>query len=134
MLKDALSHIPAWIRHILTLLLVAIGWVIFYYTDFSAMWTHLLAMIGISNVGGVHRAALWDGNLITVLKRYTVLPLLMMFFCLPVKDRLSRFFARTPRRALVGEILGAVTLTALFVVSLIFLLGQTYNPFIYFRF
>ncbi len=133
-LKDALSHIPAWIRHILTLLLVATGWVIFYYTDFSAMWTHLLAMIGISNVGGVHRAALWDGNLITVLKRYTVLPLLMMFFCLPVKDRLSRFFARTPRRALVGEILGAVTLTALFVVSLIFLLGQTYNPFIYFRF
>ena len=70
----------------------------------------------------------------TVLKRYTVLPLLMMFFCLPVKDRLSRFFTGTPRRELVGEILGAVTLTALFVVSLIFLLGQTYNPFIYFRF
>ena len=133
-LKGALNRIPAWIRHTFTLLLVMTGWVIFYYTDFSAMLSHLLAMIGISNVDGIHRAALIDGNLLTVLKRYTVLPLLMMFFCLPVKDWLSGFFSKTPRRAVLGEVLGAVTLTALFVVSLIFLLGQTYNPFIYFRF
>ena len=133
-LKNTLGHIPAWIRHIFTLLLVSVGWVIFYYTDFSAMLTHLLAMIGISNADGIHAAALTDANLVLMLKRYTVLPLLMMLFCLPLKDWLKRFFEKTKRRAFWGELLGALALTAMFVLSILFLLGQTYNPFIYFRF
>ena len=75
-----------------------------------------------------------DDKLIVMLKRYTVLPLIMMFLCLPVKDWLSRFFRKTGRRAVWGGILGTATLSVLLVLSLIFLLGQTYNPFIYFRF
>lgn len=133
-LKKALDRIPVWLRRILTLMLVAIGWVIFYYTDFSAMLSHLAAMFGISGVNGLHRAPLWDDKLIVMLKRYTVLPLIMMFLCLPVKDWLSRFFRKTGRRAVWGGILGTATLSVLLVLSLIFLLGQTYNPFIYFRF
>ena len=132
--RDALDRFPRWIRHVFTLLLVVIGWVIFYYTDFAAMGSHLLAMIGISNVNGLRVTALWDANLLTVWKRYTVLPLLMAFLCLPVKDWLSARFQRTKRLAFWGELLGALALSAMFVLSLIFLIGESYNPFIYFRF
>jgi len=132
--RDALDRFPRWIRHVFTLLLVVIGWVIFYYTDFAAMGSHLLAMIGISNVNGLRVTALWDANLLTVWKRYTVLPLLMAFLCLPVKDWLSTRFQRTKRLAFWGELLGALALSAMFVLSLIFLIGESYNPFIYFRF
>ena len=133
-MKKLIKRILIWGNVLLLLLLVVIGWVIFYYTDFAAMGSHLLAMIGISNVGGLQVTALYDANLLVVWKRYTVLPLLMAFFCLPVKDWLSARFARTKRLAFWGELLGAVALTAMFALSLIFLIGESYNPFIYFRF
>ena len=37
-------------------------------------------------------------------------------------------------RQKAGSILGTVALTALLLLSLLFLMGQTFNPFIYFRF
>ncbi len=127
-LKDALDRVPAALRHVLTLLLVTVGWVIFYYTDFSAMTEHLKALIGLGGGG------LTDPKLLAVLKKYTALPLVMAVCCLPLQRYLKGLFSRDGKLGLWGEVLGAAALTVIFLLSLLFLMGQTYNPFIYFRF
>ena len=127
-LGGALRRTPAVLRHILTLLLVTVGWVIFYYTDFGAMTEHLKALVGLG--GG-----LTDPKLLSVLKQYTVLPLIMAICCLPLQSWLKRLFSRGDTGVSpLGEVLGAAALTAVFLLSILFLMGQTYNPFIYFRF
>jgi len=108
---------------------VTVGWVIFYYTDFAAMTEHLKALIGLGGGGLV------DEKLLAVLKQYTALPLIMALCCLPLQRWLKGLFSRGQKGlSLWGEILGAAALTGIFLLSLLFLMGQTYNPFIYFRF
>ena len=127
-LKEALNRVPKALRHVFTLLLVLIGWVIFYYTDFTAMGEHLGALFGLGR-------GLADKKLLLVLKQYTVLPLVMALCCLPIQGRLKAFFSSgSQTRALWGEILGTLALTLILLLSVLFLMGQTYNPFIYFRF
>ena len=147
-LKDALLKIPAWIRHIGSLILIAVGWVIFAYDgmpiadkqlvlytpDFAALGKHLLALIGLSGTNGLHFLPFADKSFLLIAKRYTVLPVLFMVCCLPLKDWFGRFFAKNERRAFWGELLGALVLTALFVVSVIFLIRQSSVPNIYYNF
>ena len=132
--RGANERMPRALRHIGTMLLVLIGWVLFYYTDFSALGQHVAAMFGMSFAGGFHLAPLFDDKLIAVLQQYTVLPLLMLGACLPVVPWLKRVFAQTERRKRVGDVLATVAATGLLILSVVFLMGQTYNPFIYFRF
>ena len=93
------------------------------------MTEHLKALIGLGGGG------LADPKLLGVLKKYTVLPLIMAVCCLPLQAWLKRLFSPSGKGvSTLGEILGAVALTAIFLLSILFLMGQTYNPFIYFRF
>ena len=147
-LKDALLKIPAWIRHIGSLILIAVGWVIFAYDgvpiadkqlvlytpDFAALGKHMLALVGLSGANGLHFLPFADKGFLLIAKRYTVLPALFMVCCLPLKDWFGRFFAKNERRAFWGELLGALVLTALFVVSVIFLIRQSSVPNIYYNF
>ena len=60
-LSRVLEKLPGALRWVLTMLLVVVGWVIFYYTDFSAVKEHLMAMIGLAKYAdGYYRAALLD--------------------------------------------------------------------------
>ena len=128
-LEGVLNRTPAAVRRVLTLLLVIVGWVIFYYTDFGAMTEHLRALVGLGGGGLV------DSKLLAVLKKYTVLPLIMAVCCLPLQKWLKSLFSRGSKGLSAGgEALGALALTAIFLLSILFLMGQTYNPFIYFRF
>ena len=147
-LKDALLKIPAWIRHLGSLILIAVGWVIFAYDgvpiadkqlvlytpDSAALGKHLLALIGLSGTNGLHFLPFADKSFLLIAKRYTVLPVLFMVCCLPLKDWFGRFFAKNERRAFWGELLGALVLTVLFVVSVIFLIRQSSVPNIYYNF
>ncbi len=133
-LKNALERMPKALRHVLTMLLVLIGWVLFYYTDFPALSQHVLAMFGLSSSNGLHLAPLWDDKLVSALQTYTVLPLLMAAACLPIVPWLKTWFGQNERRKRVGDVLGTVAASGLLILSIVFLIGQTYNPFIYFRF
>lgn len=134
-LAKVLQKIPKVIRHGVTLVLIVIGWVIFYYTDFHAVLTHLLAMFGLAAGGqGLHAVALLDQNAILAVKQYTVFPLLAIACCLPLQTWLEKVFHSTRTLRTAGHILGDVFLTAVLVLSVLLLLGQSYNPFIYFRF
>ena len=134
-LSPVLERMPAFIRRVLTFLMVMLGWVLFYYTDFSAVAQHVLSLVGLEYSGGGFRPlALSDAAAAAVLKKYTVYPLLAFVLSLPVLPWLRERLCRSPlpEWLLTGlEDLGTV---ALLTVSLLFLVGQSYNPFIYFRF
>ena len=103
-------------------------------TDFAALTEHFLALFGMSRQNGLHLIPLWNEKLIFALKQYTVLPLLMAAACLPVLPKLQEWFSKSEKRERIGNVLASVAATGLLILSVVFLLGQTYNPFIYFRF
>jgi len=120
--KKALEKIPSLVRVIGTYALVLVGWVIFYFTDEAQLLTYLKAMIGL---GGV---PLVTQEIAMVVNQYSYFPLIAMVSALPW------------RRAIRSEVLDRLRpmeilwLTAVFVLALLLIVGQSYNPFIYFRF
>ena len=133
-LKGILKRVPRPIAAIVTFAVTLVGWVIFYYTDLSLVKEHILAMFGwAQSGGGLARAALTDGKLLLALKRYTVYPLIAFICSMPVAPRFKAFLARR-RLERRWEKASVALLTALVALCVIFLIGQSYNPFIYFRF
>ena len=128
-----IEKMPNALNIFLTLILVIVGWVIFYYTDLGDMKTHILAMFGMqASGGGIVKAAFSDAITMAVMRRYTVLPVLFALACTPVvpavKERLEK------RNAFAFNAVSGVCYVSVMALSLLFIIGQSYNPFIYFRF
>ncbi|MBQ6397183.1 MAG: MBOAT family protein [Oscillospiraceae bacterium] len=121
--KTILEKTPGAIRWLLTFVIAVIGWVIFYYTDLPALGQHLCALFGVGISG------LSDAAAAAVVRKYTVYPLVAWLLSLPVVPAVA---AKLPRR--LRSALALVFSVVLLGASLLFLVGQSYNPFIYFRF
>ena len=127
-LKTALDRLPRLLRMLLTFAVVMVGWVIFYYTDAAALGEHLRALIGLGAAG---RLPLTDGVTLGVLRQYTLFPLLALLLSLPVFPAAEKLLARVGK---LGQLVRLLCAVAVFAASVLFLVGQSYNPFIYFRF
>lgn len=121
--KPILEKTPGAVRWLLTFVIAVIGWVIFYYTDLPALGQHLCALFGMGVSG------LSDAAAAAVVRKYTVYPLIAWVLSLPVVPAVA---AKLPRR--LRSALALVFSVVLLGASLLFLVGQSYNPFIYFRF
>ena len=131
-LSNVLDRLPGLLRWALTFVIVMVGWVLFYYTDFANVAQHVLSLIGLEySGGGFHAVALSDAAAAAVLRKYTVYPLLAFVLSLPVLPWLKGRLSAHEKLSTALQNLGTVSLLA---VSLLFLVGQSYNPFIYFRF
>lgn len=121
-LAPVLEKIPRFIKHIGTLVLVIIGWVFFSFEDLGAAFEFLRTMFGF---GG----ALIDDGGKYYLSSYLI-PLVIMALSafgayrdMPtVKNKALRFF------------LQSVIYIIVFILSVVFLVSDSYNPFLYFRF
>ena len=122
-LKKALKRAPKLLRLGWTSLLVLISWVIFYEVDLGQMGRHLTALVGLGVTGWI------DDTARTVLRTWTLFPLLAWLLSLPTVPAIQK---RLPKK--LGEAFGMVLTPLLLGVSVVFLIGQSYNPFIYFRF
>ena len=69
-----------------------------------------------------------------VMRQYSVFPLLAFVFSLPVVPALSKRLRAARDGERKAALARAVCTALLFALSLVFLVGQSYNPFIYFRF
>ncbi len=125
---ERLKKIPAIISIPCTLVVIMVGWVIFYYTDLSLVINHIKAMFGISSSG------LIDAVTIAVIRKYTFLPLIGVLAALPIIPLIKSKIKPDDALSTAVEVSTTVILTALLIISLIFIIGQSYNPFIYFRF
>ena len=118
------GKVPRFLRWLFTLLAAVVGWTIFYYTDTPALFAHLQALFG---VGGLP----WtDPASAAALRQYALFLPLVCLAAAPLVPRLKKLAEGRPALA----VLGTVFAVAVGLLSLLFLIRQSYNPFIYFRF
>ena len=114
--------IPTWVRRILTLFAVVIGWVIFASNGLSNIGQTLQAMFH----GG--STVFWDQTASYYLRTNWVLLAVGVIFSIPFVGRVRGWLMQQHRGVM------AVFCVLLFVASLACLITQNYNPFLYFRF
>ena len=121
-LYKKLEKLPAFVGHIYTIFLVIIGWTIFAQTDLSMLLSYLGKMFGV----GTHFI---DGNFIYYVSCNAVLFILLIICSMNHHKLLEKisflknhYWWRIP------------VMLVLLLVSFAFLVGDSYNPFLYFRF
>ena len=115
---------PRFINRILTLLLVIIGWVIFSSDTLPQILSTLGAMFGKAPLG------FFDSNARYYLSTNWVLLVVCVFCALPGVRLIYKSLKQDTLGRVILWILAAVLLTA----CTAFMVSQSYNPFLYFRF
>ena len=127
-----IERLPRALRHLYALLIVLIGWVVFRAENFAAASSYLYAMSGL---GGATEPQ-W-------LARYVTNGVLCAIFggiiCSTpwlgeLKMKLAQAAVHRPRLRAIGCALEVSGILILLLLSAAWLAGETYNPFIYFRF
>lgn len=131
LLKGILAHIPKFLRHFFTVIIAITGFVFFNNETFPAVFAQLGAMFAPWKAG-------WsDAYAVFAFKDNALFLLLCVFASLPVRKTVVRWWNRRKRagkRNVLRPYLKAVLCCLLLAVSLMLLAGQSYNPFLYFRF
>ncbi|MCE5196690.1 MAG: MBOAT family protein [Negativicutes bacterium] len=126
LLMPTLKKIPAFFRHVYTLLLVMFGWVIFYFEDLHRMSEVFQGMLGLAKI------PLYNEQSLYYLWNYGIIFLLAAYFSTPHFKKYLNFADHT-----VKPLPAAATAAfygLLFCACIAYLVNSTYNPFLYFRF
>ncbi|MBO6013905.1 MAG: MBOAT family protein [Oscillospiraceae bacterium] len=135
LLKKIMEKTPKPLRWLFAELAVLLSWVIFYHTDLSSLGNTFLAMLGLAHTAeGFTRLPLIDPVTQNILKQYSFYPLIPFLFAFPVVPFFRSRLESTPGGERVLSVLQIGLPLLLLALSVVFLVGQTYNPFIYFRF
>ena len=135
LLNQVLPRIPNILRHVFTLLLILIGWNIFYHTDFSRLLESFRVLFGAAGTG--------FSDEMTKITLMNNLPLMLVCAvgCTPLPRLFGTLFAACfaekeqagkRHKIYVGCVF--VFCVVLLVLSTISLVGSSYNAFLYFRF
>lgn len=115
-------NVPSFVKHIYTMLIVCFGWVMFSNTDFAEMGMYL------GNLFGSGTSAFADASFVYYLKSNFILLVLSVIACSPAFKKL---LAKISRKNASGA---TVISVVLFLVCTAYLVYNSYNPFLYFRF
>ena len=131
-LRNLLEKLPGFISHYYLLFVVLISWVIFYFTDLSRAAQYLGIMFGLSGQPLTNSQTLLalEGNLFWLI--------LAVVFCLPLARIASQQITAAaavsrPRQIILGILVPVMNLGILLICTAM-LSGQSYNPFLYYRF
>ena len=123
--KKFLQKLPIPLCYIYTMFVVLIGWALFYYTDTASLVQWFKNAFGIGN-------SLYDLVTVTTLDAN----LWLIVLCVVASTPLPRMFFNGICRRLrfIAIVAEPIAVIAGMVLCFILLVGQTYNPFLYFRF
>ena len=125
-LGKMLNKLPGVIKHIYSIVLVMIGWVFFFSPSLGSAFGYLKVMFGAGAHGGIDRESLY--LLVTNLFLWIVL----IVGSTPVVHRsYEKFFCRKGREHVIAD---CVVYGVMFLLCIAYLVTETYNPFLYFRF
>lgn len=130
-----LEKVPGIIRHLVTLLLIVFGWTLFYSTDLSRVWHMFGCMFGLYGAGFTSYA--------TGVTLQNNIPLLVLGIVASssLPRSVGNIFKSLCMRKSSNKIakrcyvvaVGLMDLALIF-LSVVSLVGSSYNPFLYFRF
>ncbi len=121
-----LTRWPNWVGHSYTLFIVIVGWVLFEYEQLSSAWAFIGTMFGYGARELADRQAIYD------LTSYGGMFVLLTLCATPLPQKMVKTVAIRWNRG------GVVIVTALYMIGLVlitaYLVSESYNPFLYFRF
>ncbi len=127
------DKIPAALRHITTMILVMLGWVLFYFTEFKDIGVFFGRLFAPGEAGFLNYEAkiFWQQNLIFIIGAFVL--------AMPVWPWLQKFVHRNLdiRRFKASKaygIMSAVWVTVIMYMCTSTLAASSFNPFLYFRF
>lgn len=132
---DKIKKIPRPVQHVVTLLLIMIGWNIFYFTDFSRLTESFRVLFGFAGAG--------FSNEQTSILLLNNLPLAILcaIGCTPIPQAIGNSFGalcadknRESGKQKTYVIVTYVYDLLLLALSTVALVGSSYNAFLYFRF
>lgn len=117
-LLKKLEKAPKALRHIYALFLIMIGWLIFSIEDLEIMNIYFKKMF--------MNGKIIDNEFIFYLKNYFVYILFGIIFSMPIlrKIKMSKTL----------KVIETILYIILFIITLAFIISDSYNPFLYFRF
>ncbi len=126
-----LQKLPGALRRLYLMLAVMVGWTLFYFTDLGQAAAYLRCLFGMAGL------PLWDiATVITMVNNIFWLTLSVLF-CAPLLPALrERLHFDTENRGggwVLTSALTGLQLAALLICTAL-LVGNSYNPFLYFRF
>lgn len=126
LLSPVLDRLPDVVRHIYSIVLVVIGWVLFFSSSFGQAADYIRVMFG----AGAHGSA--DRESMYLLTSNLILWLILIFGSTPLVHFRYEHMLRSKKWN--TTIINSVVYAALFIVCIAYLVTETYNPFLYFRF
>ena len=117
-LLKKLEKAPKALRHIYALFLIMIGWLIFSIEDLGTMNIYFKKMF--------MNGKIIDNEFIFYLKNYFVYILFGIIFSMPILRKI--------KMSETIKVIGTILYIILFIITLAFIISDSYNPFLYFRF
>lgn len=127
------DRIPAIFSHIYLMAAVLVGWVFFYFTDLNAGLNYLKVMWGI-NGNQLTSPDLFihlNNNIFYYISAITLSTPLVKNIALRLNKKVIE---KTERNVVIQDLLITTFNFVLLALAVTFLVGETYNPFLYFRF
>ncbi|MDR0915838.1 MAG: MBOAT family protein [Oscillospiraceae bacterium] len=121
-LLRVLERLPRVIGHLYGVFIILIGWAIFYFTDISRLGAFFSAAFGGAAATDFRATSTLQANAL-------LLPVLVLF-----STSLPRIIGKKFAKFYEYPIFSAVRNVVLFALSFIAIVGNTYSPFLYFKF
>ena len=120
-LKKYIDKLPDFVKHIYTIVLVFIGWMIFAFDDSKYLFAFIKALTSNKFV---------DSAFLYYFKNYFLILVIATLFSLPVYPKVKEKM----NNSIFTSLLSISIYVILFIITLSYLVSDTYNPFLYFRF
>lgn len=118
---------PSVLQHIYALVLVLVGWVFFFSPSLGAALRYLFAMVG----GG---AGFAGKEVFFVILTHWLFYLLAVIGSTTLGSRMLRAILNVSENHTVRTVIALVVFFGMLAISVAYLIADTYNPFLYFRF
>ena len=124
-----LAKLPKLVQHLYALLIVVFGFVIFTFDDMAALRTYLTSMLGMAG------NPLFGTEVFWYLGNYGVVLIASCILAFPVYPWLkAKISCMGTAVTTITSALSMLGYMALFLLATAYLVNDTYNPFLYFRF
>lgn len=125
-LKNFLEKLPNFLKHTYSIILILIGWLIFAFEDMSFLTHYTKRMIGLDG-------AFFGNDFIFFLKNYLIIFIIAGIFSTPLFKLIKEKIEKSKNKGIYYTIM-FISYLVLFIITISFLVSDTYNPFLYFRF
>ena len=126
--KKRMKKMNTVLAHLYTVIVVAIGYGIFYFEDFSSLGRFFKSLVGIGTTGFI------DSVTKTSVQNNLFLLIAAVLLSTPIVKKIKELGNRSPQACVTVNTVGIILNAALLLISSLMLLNNTNNPFLYFRF